>query len=190
MVRRRGRKQRGPGRRRWGRRLQLRWPRRPSDRGHSSPKPAAVGGHQLGGVYERDDQHDNHASPGERGPHDDDHDGAAAPAMMASSLATASKGYVRVELSCERAACSGAAEVTQQIPSKEQESSSATNSETVVLARGAFHIAPGRRAAIELKETTVGAALFAGADNAHRVRVRLVVAVRGGVGVTGMLAIA
>jgi hypothetical protein len=59
----------------------------------------------------------------------------------------------------------------------------------MVLARGAFHIAQGRRAVIKLKETTVGAALFAGADNAHRVRVRLVVTVRGGVGVTGMLAI-
>jgi hypothetical protein len=61
---------------------------------------------------------------------------------------------------------------------------------TVVLARGVFHIAAGRRAVVKLKETTVGAALFAGASSARRVRSRLVVTVRDGVGVTGMLAIA
>ena len=110
-------------------------------------------------------------------------------AVIASSLASASKGYVRVELSCERAACWGSAELTQQMLSKEQKSPNATDYETVVLAKGPFRIAPGRRAVIRLKETTVGAAVFAGANDAHRVRRHLVVTVRDGVGVTGILAI-
>jgi hypothetical protein len=35
----------------------------------------------LGGIDERDDEHDNYASPGARGHDDDDHDGAVTPSL-------------------------------------------------------------------------------------------------------------
>jgi hypothetical protein len=109
--------------------------------------------------------------------------------VIASSLAKASNGYVKVELSCERASCSGSAEITEQLPVKQHRAHRATNYETAVLAENLFRIDSGTKAVIKLKDTNAGSTLFAEVNNAHQVRRRIVVSVRGAFGVTGTLAI-
>ncbi len=110
-------------------------------------------------------------------------------AVIASPLAKASKGYVTAELSCERAACSGSAEITEQLPVKQHKADSTTDYETVVLAKASFRIGSGKSAIIKLKETKAGKALFADVNGSHQVRRRIVVSVRGGSGVAGTLTI-
>jgi hypothetical protein len=98
-------------------------------------------------------------------------------------LATASKGYVRVQLSCERAACTGGAEITEQVLLKHHKSKAATERETVVLAKTSYYLSRGESATVRLKQTDAGLTLFADAKS-HPTKGRLVVSVRHGTELT------
>ena len=94
-----------------------------------------------------------------------------------------------MRLSCELAPCSGSAEVMGPVSGTSHKAGrTVTTRETAVLAKARYSVAMGNTKVVRLKQTAVGTAVFAAAND-RTLREELVVTVRGGTELTKVLLI-
>jgi hypothetical protein len=92
-----------------------------------------------------------------------------------------SGGMAPVDVECQAAACRGSIELTVQVPAKDGKGkTAAARTATLVLAKGSFSLAEGKRGTVVLHLTAVGKKRLAHASRRYPVAAKLVLSVQSG----------